>query len=242
MLTFFTAVVSRWFSGASVLLACRPDGCCPCEQDCRNVELIWDQMYRATTNYGRKGLPIQVPLLCCRAYACCKCIYIVRALQSLFMILHLRSFQPSTDHLHCLCRRSVQLTSRCGTAWASSTASPCTTSWEAKPRYATPGPIVQFEVSVSLSYSPLIQRLVGWTRQERLPVYATTARPDLAKALGFVGAKIPLPYGPGETLSCPPFCMDDFACVARVVIDLLANNVQETVTRACEKTSSESKR
>ena len=29
-------------------------------QDVRNVELIWDQMYRATTNYGRKGLPIQV--------------------------------------------------------------------------------------------------------------------------------------------------------------------------------------
>ena len=29
-------------------------------------------------------------------------------------------------------------------------------------------------------------------------MYATTARPDLAKALGFVGAKIPLPYGPGD--------------------------------------------
>jgi len=32
----------------------------------------------------------------------------------------------------------------------------------------------------------------------RLPVYATTARPDLAKKMGFVGAKFPLPYGPGD--------------------------------------------
>ena len=28
-------------------------------EDPRNVERIWDQMWRATTNYGRKGLPIQ---------------------------------------------------------------------------------------------------------------------------------------------------------------------------------------
>merc|ERR1719476_355808 len=28
-------------------------------QDPRNIELIWDQMHRATINYGRKGLPIQ---------------------------------------------------------------------------------------------------------------------------------------------------------------------------------------
>ena len=28
-------------------------------QDIVNVELIWDQMYRATLNYGRKGLTIQ---------------------------------------------------------------------------------------------------------------------------------------------------------------------------------------
>lgn len=31
-----------------------------CEgQDPRNVELMWDQMFRASINYGRKGLPIQ---------------------------------------------------------------------------------------------------------------------------------------------------------------------------------------
>ena len=28
-------------------------------EDPRNTELIWDQMFRATVNYGRKGLPIQ---------------------------------------------------------------------------------------------------------------------------------------------------------------------------------------
>mmetsp|Transcript_2675 Transcript_2675/g.4161 ORF Transcript_2675/g.4161 Transcript_2675/m.4161 type:complete len:114 (+) Transcript_2675:326-667(+) len=28
-------------------------------QDPRNIELMWDQMYRASINYGRKGLPIQ---------------------------------------------------------------------------------------------------------------------------------------------------------------------------------------
>jgi L-rhamnonate dehydratase len=28
-------------------------------QDVRNVELMWEQMWRGTINYGRKGLPIQ---------------------------------------------------------------------------------------------------------------------------------------------------------------------------------------
>jgi L-rhamnonate dehydratase len=28
-------------------------------QDPRDVELMWDQMWRGTINYGRKGLPIQ---------------------------------------------------------------------------------------------------------------------------------------------------------------------------------------
>ena len=27
-------------------------------QDPSNVELMWDQMYRSTLNYGRKGLPV----------------------------------------------------------------------------------------------------------------------------------------------------------------------------------------
>lgn len=28
-------------------------------QDVRNVELVWEQMFRGTLNYGRKGLPLQ---------------------------------------------------------------------------------------------------------------------------------------------------------------------------------------
>jgi len=28
-------------------------------QDVRNIELMWDQMYKSTLNYGRKGLAIQ---------------------------------------------------------------------------------------------------------------------------------------------------------------------------------------
>lgn len=40
--------------------------------------------------------------------------------------------------------------------------------------------------------------LLGGKTKERLPVYATTARPDYAKRMGFVGAKFPLPYGPGD--------------------------------------------
>jgi len=38
--------------------------------------------------------------------------------------------------------------------------------------------------------------LMGGRTKQRIPVYATTSRPDLAKEMGFHGAKIPLPYGP----------------------------------------------
>ena len=38
--------------------------------------------------------------------------------------------------------------------------------------------------------------LLGRKTKDRLPVYSTTARPDLAKEFGFIGAKIPCPYGP----------------------------------------------
>ncbi len=41
-----------------------------------------------------------------------------------------------------------------------------------------------------------VYNLMGGRTKERVPVYATTSRPDLAKDLGFHGAKIPLPYGP----------------------------------------------
>jgi len=89
-------------------------------QDIRNVELMWDQMFRSTTNYGRKGITVQ-------AISC------------------------------------VDLAI-----------------WDALGKYLK---------------QPVYQLLGGKTK-ERLPVYTTTSRPDLAKKLGFVGAKIPLPYGP----------------------------------------------
>jgi L-rhamnonate dehydratase len=41
-----------------------------------------------------------------------------------------------------------------------------------------------------------VYNLIGGKTKQRLPIYATTARPDLAKKLGFHGAKFPLPYGP----------------------------------------------
>ena len=41
-----------------------------------------------------------------------------------------------------------------------------------------------------------VYALLGGKTKKSLPVYTTTARPDLAKAMGFVGAKVPCPYGP----------------------------------------------
>ena len=43
-----------------------------------------------------------------------------------------------------------------------------------------------------------VYQLLGGKTKPRLPVYCTTARPDVAKQLGFVGAKIPCPHGPSE--------------------------------------------
>lgn len=40
--------------------------------------------------------------------------------------------------------------------------------------------------------------LLGGKALERLPCYATGPRPDLAREMGFVGGKLPLPAGPGE--------------------------------------------
>jgi L-rhamnonate dehydratase len=91
-------------------------------RDPRDVELIWDQMWRATMPYGRKGLPI-----------------------------------------HALSAVDLAL-------WD------CLGKLRGEPVYA----------------------LLGGKTKERLPVYATTARPDLAKALGFQGAKVPLRHGPGD--------------------------------------------
>ncbi|XP_069130861.1 L-rhamnonate dehydratase-like [Argopecten irradians] len=89
-------------------------------QDPRNVELMWDQMFRATLNYGRKGLPIQ-------------------AISAVDLAIW--------DLLGKL---------------------------RGEPVYA----------------------MLGGKVKERLPVYCTTARPDIAKELGFVASKVPCPYGP----------------------------------------------
>lgn len=38
--------------------------------------------------------------------------------------------------------------------------------------------------------------MIGGKVRERQPMYATGPRPDLAKKMGFIGGKMPLPYGP----------------------------------------------
>eukprot|EP00117_Sycon_ciliatum_P027294 scpid56584/ scgid22210/ L-rhamnonate dehydratase len=91
-------------------------------QDPRDVELIWDQMFHSTLNYGRKGLPIQ-------------------AISAVDLAL--------------------------------------------------------WDLLGKLRNEP-VYALLGGKTKDRLPVYCTTARPDLAKEFGFVGAKIPCPYGPAE--------------------------------------------
>ena len=91
-------------------------------QDPRNVELIWDQMWRATMPYGRKGLTVQ-------------------AISAVDLAI-----------------------------WD------CLGKMRGEPVCA----------------------LIGGKTKEKLPVYATTARPDLAKQWGFQGAKIPCRHGPGD--------------------------------------------
>ena len=91
-------------------------------QDPSNVELIWDQMYRSTLNYGRKGIAIQ-------------------AISAVDLAI-----------------------------------------WDALGK---------------LKKVPVYELLGGKTK-EKMPVYATTSRPDLAKEMGFHAAKFPLPYGPAS--------------------------------------------
>lgn len=43
-----------------------------------------------------------------------------------------------------------------------------------------------------------VYHLLGGAVRDELTFYATTARPDLAKQLGFIGGKMPLHHGPGE--------------------------------------------
>ena len=84
------------------------------------IELIWDQMWRASTNYGRKGLTVQ-------------------AISAVDLAL--------------------------------------------------------WDLLGKLRKAPVYELLGGPVRNE-LPLYCTTARPDIAQSMGFVGSKIPCPYGP----------------------------------------------
>jgi L-rhamnonate dehydratase len=91
-------------------------------KDPRNVELIWDQMWRATMPYGRKGLTI-----------------------------------------HAISAVDLAI-------WD------CLGKLRGEPVYV----------------------LLGGRTKERLPVYATTSRADVALDLGFHGAKLPCRYGPAD--------------------------------------------
>ena len=87
-----------------------------------NVELIYDQMWRSTMNYGRKGIAIQ-------------------AISAVDLAI-----------------------------------------WDALGK---------------LKNVPVYELLGGKTK-DKIPCYATTSRPDLAKEMGFFGAKFPLPFGPAN--------------------------------------------
>lgn len=43
-----------------------------------------------------------------------------------------------------------------------------------------------------------VYNLMGGRTKQRIPVYATTSRPDIAQEMGFPGAKFPLRYGPSD--------------------------------------------
>ena len=91
-------------------------------EDPRNVEVMWDKMWRATINYGRKGLPIQ-------------------------------------------CISAVD--------------------------------IAIWDLLGKLRNEP-VYALLGGKVRNRLPVYMTSSNPLNAKNMGFVGGKVPCPYGPEE--------------------------------------------
>ena len=43
-----------------------------------------------------------------------------------------------------------------------------------------------------------VYAMLGGATKDKLPMYTTTIRPDLAQAMGFLGAKLPLMYGPAD--------------------------------------------
>jgi L-rhamnonate dehydratase len=91
-------------------------------QNVRNLSLMWEQMWRASIHYGRKGLG-------------------VHAISAVDLAL-----------------------------------------WDL----------------LGKTLNEPVYNLMGGKTKNRVPVYATTSRPDLAKEMGFKGAKFPLPYGPPD--------------------------------------------
>lgn len=81
-------------------------------QDPRDVELIWDQMFRGTLNYGRKGLPLYAlsmtlacfvglsvhPSFVCLSWPCTACTYMCTCPS--FVCL-------SVLAMHCVCRQAI---------------------------------------------------------------------------------------------------------------------------------------
>jgi L-rhamnonate dehydratase len=76
--------------------------------------------------------------------------------------------------------------------------------WRATINYGRKGLPLQAISAVDLAIWDLlghirnepVYALLGGKARDRLPCYCTSARPDISKELGFVGAKIPCPYGP----------------------------------------------
>ncbi len=118
-------------------------------QDVRNVELIWDQMWRGCVNYGRKGLPLQA----------------MSAVDlAIWDALGIAKGEPVYNLL------------------GGKTKEKC----------------VARAARLGLSFFFHTQDTHAPAPANRLPMYATSTRPDLSKALGFKGGKIPLPYGPAD--------------------------------------------
>ena len=94
-------------------------------QDPRDVELIWDQMFRGTLNYGRKGLPLYVLSVTLGCSYTCTC--------------------PSFVCLSWPCtasagRPSVPWTWHSGTCWESCAMNLSMHSSVGKPKYMSSGP------------------------------------------------------------------------------------------------------
>ena len=78
--------------------------------------------------------------------------------------------------------------------------------WRASIHYSRKGLAVHAISAVDIALWDLhgktlnepVYNLMGGRTKQRIPVYATTSRPDLAKDLGFPGAKFPLQYGPRD--------------------------------------------